>query len=211
MPKIVGFYKKGGKTRPITQKPQNVTGRTVKGKSSLKKLTLTEVRALHEDRSEKAKVIDESLVAPITANHGKWSKNPNRLDVYGVDHFPIPMKRGDFDFNTKASLVESEKYYGVDLSDRSFIPHTDEEVWNTTRGKHVLGYVKSSEHGKIHFSPTTTRILKNGVIENATEFHSMNAVIHELGHTVGAVPRETRHGERVSSMGFYKNKVSKYT
>jgi len=184
--KVIGFYTEGrGRTRKIRPITQSVGWKV---KIPHRKLTLEDVRGIHEARSKRAKSIDEALEARITNNYEKWAKAPNKWDIRGVDFFPSPTLPGDFETNVKVLAYASEQYYNKDLSNIKIYGYKSDKAFEESYGKkgissYVYAFAKPEENA-VHFSPTATRIIEEGKVTDIHSFRAMVAVSHEIGHLI---------------------------
>jgi len=100
MTRIKGFYKKNGKTRPITaRKPYmgtkqkgtvHLTPKSRLSSSDKKRrnsMTTASVLAIQGTRSKRALAVDRALKAKVTSQE-EWVKDPSRADLKGVDYNP---------------------------------------------------------------------------------------------------------------------------
>ena len=88
MSKAKGFYTDDQKTvHPITQRHPHIST-LQRGTASLG-IPKRTAQQIHASRSQKARFLDERLKASLAKSEEEWTKNPNRLDLKGVD-YPEP-------------------------------------------------------------------------------------------------------------------------
>jgi hypothetical protein len=168
--KAIGFYKdRKGKTRPIT-------------------VPLSQIRRIHEKRSEHAQRIDESLKADVPVDRRRWMRQPNRLDVMGVDYFPTPFmkgsaKRDSFNVNVKMLAQSIDDYYGSNTLDLKSHGIYDVKEWENLRpSKNFYAFASGND---IYFSPKATFLIANGEINDSSDFFALSSISHEIGHVIG--------------------------
>jgi hypothetical protein len=197
----VGFYTKGkGKQRKVIP----ITKRTGHKYSYRTPLSLRDVREIHESRSKRAKITDEALEAQITTNYEKWAKAPNKWDIRGVDFFPAPTVKGDFETNVKVLAYASEQYYNKELPNLKIYGYEkhndyDKALGTTDAASKTAAYAKP-ELNELHFSPKTTKAIKRGKIETIDDFSALKAASHEIGHLMGETPTGTAFDEGTNEL-----------
>jgi len=148
--------------------------------------TKREAIAYNKLRSEKAQNIDEDKIAPITKDYEKWAKNPNRLDVRGVDYFPVKPVTGDFQANVDNLLKSFEERFNVKLTEKIIPTHTLQEFADASNGSYTVSQVRNfgGFHGSkaIVLSPNTTKILEKGRIDNLDDAFGFHVLAHEMAH-----------------------------
>jgi len=191
MRKAKGFYTDEDKTvHPITSKHPHVKPL----KTSISSLRIPKrmvskkrLREVHKQRSIHAQRTDEALAAPLTRNAKKWSKQPNRLDIQGIDFFPAPTYPGNAEVNVKTLAYTAEQYYDVDTSDLRIKLYSDEKAYDEAYGtRDASSRAYAFAVGKtVAFSPKATKVITRGKMESRSDFVGMKAVSHEIGHIIG--------------------------
>jgi len=160
------------------------------------------VKKAHLDRSDQARATDDALQATVTDDYNEWMANPDKYDVYGVDYFPVVTKAGDEEFNYKAMEYSMKQYYGVaDAPPVKPVFHTSEAEYDKVFGKEASSseayafYRYWDDPPTIHFSPTATRLIAKGKIEDIHDFGAMESIAHEYEHHIGVFYGSTSFDE----------------
>jgi hypothetical protein len=125
----------------------------------------------------------------------KWKRNPERYDIQGVDHFPTPLAKNNFDLNMQIFIAQMEDSYNVDLSKVKWRAHNTRKSFDEAYGRGTRGSVyafASPIKKEVHFGPTATKAITRGEIKNWNEYYAMNSIAHELAHTVSLFPYHER-------------------
>ena len=93
---------------------------------------------IHASRSQKARIMDESLKAPLAKNEEEWKKNPNRLDLPYVDT-PRPKasdELGKKSLNTPNDQIVSGEKMATQLESgkRYRFTFNEQAIWDQSRG-----------------------------------------------------------------------------
>lgn len=142
----------------------------ISGAQSIMNLQMTtyankEARDIHESRSEKAQIADESFNAPIAPTLGHWVRAPNRWDLPGID--------------TISEEVASRRSsaFAQQLQNRGAISGV--EVYESLADL----YESTTKSTKGVFNPRTKEIgLKEGSDKPDVEGFAGFTLAHEAGH-----------------------------
>ena len=191
------------------QYPQTYRIRLVENEKHRKESGLTgvkyrkkHIKKAHLERSPRARATDDALQATVTDDYNEWMANPDEYDVYGVDYFPVVTKKGDKEFNYKAMEYSMMQYYGVaDAKPVEPVFYTSEAEYDKAYGKEnstseaTAFYRFHSNPPSLHFSPTATKLIAKGKIENLEDFGAMETIAHEYEHHLGTVYGSTGFDE----------------
>lgn len=125
----------------------------------------TAARDIHESRSEKAQLADESFNAPIAPTLGHWMRAPNRWDLPGIDTISEEVQ-------TRRASAFAER-----LQDRGAISEIEEYESLADLYESNTGTTKGL------FSPSTRKIsLREDAKKAGSEGFAMFTLAHEAGH-----------------------------
>lgn len=160
-----------------------------------RKLSMKILREIHDLRPLRAKNIDEALQGELAQNPETWIERPNKYDIWGVDFFPIPTVKGDFELNAHLIKYGIEEYFNTSVKDLKIIPTTSYVEFRNLYDPHksveevmkrVYAFYSPSKKAVV-FSPKAVEIIKKGKIENESDFYAFHTIAHEFLHAIGSI------------------------
>ncbi len=145
--------------------------------------TRIELRRQHAARKEASQERDEQLDAPIAETIDEWRSRPNKVDIVGIDQFPLQVQR-DFVAYFPGQVAEMEEYYDTETNVTSYKLYADREEWGQRVSRGVAGYYLPSD-ASIHLAPETAKVVAQGEIKTAEDYFVFHAIFHEVGHGMG--------------------------
>jgi len=149
------------------------------------------------ERSLKAQKLDEKLDATVTDQYEEWVQTPNRLDIYGVDYFPVEPVPGRPDLTFKHLESALLDYYGYDPKEIPKVTpvfYYTRSEWKKVAPTSIAGrYIpkKGDQEAKIILSPPVSKLILRGKIEDREDFHALKALVHEYEHHLNLYYRES--------------------
>jgi len=169
--------------------------------------TRKRAKEFHRKRSLKAQELDEKLDATVTDQYEEWAQNPNRLDIYGVDYFPVESVPGRPDLTFKRLENAMIDYYGYNPKEvKKVTPvfcYTYADYEKHGGNKNLAGFYQYSKDGKVAklvLSPSTSNLIKKGKVEKQTDFFALKTLAHEYQHHLNY--QQTKDGHTRLEKGF---------
>jgi hypothetical protein len=145
--------------------------------------TRMELRRQHASRTELAQEMDDHLVARRAKTQKEWRRRPNKVDIIGIDRFPLEVQR-DFVTHFPEQVAMMEDYYDTETNVLEYKIYASWDEWGEKASRSVGGFYRPEDQS-IHINPYAAKVISDGEIKNAEEYQYFQSIFHEVGHGMG--------------------------